>query len=356
MSTLVDSPLSDAELAAVAGVLRGAGTPVSGPLSARLIAGGRSNLTYRLADEVSGAAWVMRTPPRAGRTPSAHDVAREWRIVSALDGAPGRPVPVPSAVAVCEDESLIGLPFAVCGFVEGVTVQSRADLEALDASVREAAVAALVATLAALHAVEPASVGLGDLGRPDGYAARQLRRWGGQWDLVGAGAPDAVRADAARLVAALGEALPRQAASGLVHGDYRIDNTLLRLGTVEAPATQVAAVVDWELSTLGDPVADVAMMAVYRLPAFDLVMGEPTAWTSDLLPDVDALAEAYEAAGGARLVDWDAHLALACLKIAVIAAGIEHRHRAAGGHPDDVTARAGQAVGPYLAEGLARLT
>ena len=350
MSAVAAVPeLSTADLDAVAGVIADAGTAVSGPLTARLIAGGRSNLTYRLGD-AAGAAWVMRTPPRAGRTPSAHDVAREWRIVAGLGASS---VPVPPAVALCEDESLLGVPFAVCGFVEGVTVQSREHLEGLDAAQRDAAVEALVSTLAALHRVVPDEVGLGGLGRPDGYAVRQLKRWSGQWDIVGAAFPEAVRDDAVRLAQGLADAPPRQAATGVVHGDYRIDNTLLRLG--EDSSAQVAAVVDWELSTLGDPVADVAMMSVYRHPYFDLVMGEPTAWTSDLLPDVPALAAAYEAAGGVELVDWEAHLALACFKIAVIAAGIDHRHRAGASAGSDAAARAGEAVGPYLAEGLAHL-
>lgn len=342
--------LGAADLDAVAGVLRASGTAVDGALTSCLIAGGRSNLTYRLSD-AAGAAWVMRTPPRAGRTPSAHDVAREWRIVAGLGSSP---VPVPPAVALCEDESLLGVPFAVCGFVEGVTVQSREHLEGLDAAQRDAAVAALVSTLAALHRVVPDEVGLGGLGRPDGYAARQLRRWSGQWEIVGSAFPEAVRDDAVRLAQRLADALPRQAATGVVHGDYRIDNTLLALGSSAASA-RVAAVVDWELSTLGDPVADVAMMSVYRHPHFDLVMGEPTAWTSDLLPDVPGLAAAYEAAGGVALVDWEAHLALACFKIAVIAAGIDHRHRAGASAGGDAAARAGEAVGPYLAEGLAHL-
>lgn len=353
--------LTEGELAAVAEVMAGAGAAPAGPLSARLIAGGRSNLTFRLDDGVS--AWVLRTPPRAGRTPSAHDVAREFRVTSALAGSG---VPVPPAVVLCEDESVLGGPFAVAGFVPGRTVQTAAQLEELDDATVDGVVAALASTLAALHHVDHVAVGLERFGRPDAYAARQLARWAGQWEIVGAGAEESVRASAAALVAALGDRLPRQAATGIVHGDYRIDNTLLSLGDpapVPAPgqpggrsvgSPSVAAVVDWELSTIGDPVADVAMMCVYRNAALDLVIGEPTAWTSPRLPDAAGLAAAYEAAGGVPLVDLDEHLALGHLKLAVIAAGIDHRHRA-GATSGPGFDTAGQAVPVLLEAGLAVL-
>lgn len=337
--------LSPAELVGVARELEAAGVPLQGPLSARLVAGGRSNLTFLLTDGVD--RWVLRTPPRAGRTPSAHDVARELRVTSALAHTD---VPVPPAVLLCEDESVLGGPFAVAGFVEGETVQTAAQLDALPADVVSGAVAALATTLAALHRVDHVAVGLERFGRPDGYAERQLRRWAGQWGIVGTAVPSDVAAAAAALVSALGDRLPRQASTGIVHGDYRIDNTLLDLtGT-----PRVAAVVDWELSTIGDPVADVAMMCVYRHPALDLVIGEPTAWTSARLPDAAGLAAAYEAAGGVPLVDLDEHLALGYLKLAVIAAGIDHRFRA-GGTSGPGFDTAAQAVAPLLDAGLAVL-
>lgn len=338
--------LTAAELAAVAEVMAGAGAAPAGPLSARLIAGGRSNLTFRLDD--GSSAWVLRTPPRAGRTPSAHDVARELRVTSALAGTG---VPVPPAVVLCEDESLIGGPFAVAGFVPGRTIQTAAQLAELDSTTVDGVVAALASTLAALHHVDHVAVGLERFGRPDAYAARQLARWAGQWEIVGAEADPSVRALADTLVGALGDRLPRQAATGIVHGDYRIDNTLLSLDGSPAVPPSVAAVVDWELSTIGDPVADVAMMCVYRNPALDLVIGEPTAWTSPRLPDAAGLAAAYEAAGGVALVDLDEHLALGHLKLAVIAAGIDHRHRA-GATSGPGFDTAGQAVAVLLEAGL----
>lgn len=343
------SDLTVAELEAVAGVMSAAGVPLDGPLSSRLIAGGRSNLTFRLED--GSSAWVLRTPPRAGRTPSAHDVAREFRVTSALGPSD---VPVPPAVALCEDESLIGGPFAVAEFVTGATVQTVGQLDALvderGDHVVGGVVTALCSTLASLHRVDHVAVGLERFGRPDGYAARQLKRWAGQWDIVGTTFEPSVAASATALVAALEDRLPRQEATGVVHGDYRIDNALLALDG----SPSVAAVVDWELSTIGDPVADVAMMCVYRHPVLDLIIGEPTAWTSPRLPDAPGLAAAYESAGGVPLVDLDEHLALGYLKLAVIAAGIDHRFRA-GATSGPGFDTAGQAVPVLLEEGLAVL-
>jgi len=333
--------LSDEELVAVAARLREAGTQPAGALRSRLIAGGRSNLTYRLEDGLS--VWVLRMPPRVGRTPSAHDVAREYRVTSAL-GAAG--VPVARPVVLCEDESVLGAPFAVADFVEGLTVQSRQDLDQLDDSTLTSTTAQLVETLVAVHSVDHVAVGLERFGRPDAYAQRQLHRWSGQWEIVG---HPSLAGQAGELGRRLAAAQFDQRSTGVVHGDYRIDNTILDLDAPEGP--RVAAVVDWELSTIGDPVADVALMCVYRHPALDLVLGLPSAWTSDRLPAPDRLAAAYEAAGGVPLVDWDQHLALGYFKLAVIAAGIDHRFRAGAAHGSGFDTAA-QAVAPLLDAGL----
>lgn len=330
------SALTEPEVAAIAAVLVRAGVDVRGPLSAARIAGGRSNLTYRLDDGTQ--RWVLRMPPRHGRTPSAHDVAREFRVTAALRHSD---VPVAQAVALCEDEAVLGAPFAVAAFVDGRAVQSRDELDEVPDDALDHLVDRLVQTLAALHRVDHVAVGLERFGRPDGYAARQLSRWAGQWELVGLPGLDPL---AQQVITTLGDALPAQRTTAVVHGDFRIDNTLL---TDLGRTPQVAAVVDWELSTIGDPVADVAMMCAYRDPAFDLIVGEPSAWTSTRLPDAAALAGRYEAAGGAPLVDWSAHLALANLKVAVIAAGIDHRFRAGSGSGPGFDS-AGSAVEVFL--------
>lgn len=321
--------LSTDELAAVADAMTGAGVAPAAPLAARALKGGRSNLTFVLTD--GQASWVLRMPPRAGRTPSAHDVAREFRVTSALSGTA---VPVARPVVLVEDDSALGGPFAVAEFVTGRTVQSGADLDDLDDATVAAAIGRLVEVLAALHAVDHVAVGLERFGRPDAYFERQLARWTGQWALVAA---EDVRADGEQIAARLAERVPAQRFTGIVHGDYRMDNTLLELSP---GAARVAAVVDWELSTIGDPVADVAMMCAYRDPVFDYIVGEPSAWTSDRLPDAATLAGMYEAAGGVALADFETHLALAYFKVAAIAAGIDHRrrHGAASGPGFDTAA------------------
>lgn len=337
--------LTPEELGHVARVMAEAGTPPRGELRATLIAGGRSNLTFKLEDDAD--AWVMRTPPRAGRTPSAHDVAREYRVVAALGPTE---VPVARAVALYEEEDLLGGAFAICEFVDGGAVQTQEQLAAWDDAQVAASVDALTSTLAALHRVDHVAIGLERFGRPDAYAERQLKRWSGQWEIVGEAFPDAVRALAEQLAGRLGDRLPEQRAVGIVHGDYRLDNTLVK---ADADGVRVAAVVDWELCTIGDPAADVANMCVYRDPAFDLIIGTTCAWTSDRLPDVPALAAAYEAAGGVTLHEFEQHLALAYYKLAVIAAGIDHRYRAGAAHGDGFDT-AGEAVAPLLEGGLAR--
>jgi aminoglycoside phosphotransferase (APT) family kinase protein len=334
--------LTDADLAAVSAQLSAAGVSHT-DLSATLIAGGRSNLTYVLTD--GSKRWVLRTPPRWGRTPSAHDVGREYRVTSAL--AAHSAVPVARPVLICEDEHVLGVPFTVVEFVAGSAVRTRSDLDRLDDDTVAQVTRSLVQTLAELHRVDHIDAGLEGFGRPDGYAGRQLRRWAGQWELVGSQRPDA-----AELVARLSAAVPDQQCVAVVHGDYRIDNTLLRLDRGGSGGPQLVAVVDWELSTLGDPVADVAMMVAYRDPAFDLVLGEPSAWSSPRLPSRETLLALYESSGGADLADWRFHLALAFFKVAVIAAGINHRSRAA--HRGDVVpdATVGQAVPRFLELGL----
>jgi aminoglycoside phosphotransferase (APT) family kinase protein len=329
--------LTEQDLRSVAATMADAGVAPTGPLTASLIAGGRSNLTFRLTDGSSD--WVLRTPPRAGRTPSAHDVGREFRVTSALGATE---VPVPRAVVLYEDDDLLGGPFWVAEFAEGSVIQSRVDLDALDDVAVAAVSQRLVEALALIHRVDHVAVGLERFGRPDAYASRQLRRWVGQWELVGDRRLDGL---ASEVSGSLAEHLPEQQSAGIVHGDFRIDNTLLALDEPGAP--RVTAVVDWELSTIGDPVADVATMLAYRHPAFDLIMGAPSAWTSPRLSDPRTLAAAYLAAGGQPLVDLNLHLALAHYKIAVIAAGIAHRHRAGSGTGAGFET-AGSAVEPFL--------
>ncbi|WP_040830069.1 phosphotransferase family protein [Nocardia jiangxiensis] len=329
----------------IAELMRTAGVEVGAPLHCTQIAGGRSNLTYRLSD--GRASWVVRMPPRAGRTPSAHDVAREFRVMKALSDTD---VPVARPILLCEDERVIGLPFTVVDFVYGTSVQSQVDLAALDDTTTASAIRAVVETLASLHRVDHAAVGLDSFGRASGYADRQLRRWGSQWELVSPAVPH-LDSLAAAIRNRLAAAVPDQTRSSIVHGDYRIDNTMLEL---QSSPVRVAAVLDWELSTIGDPIADVAMMCAYRHPALDLIMGFPSAWTSARLPSPEALLARYELSGGASITNWEFHLSLAYFKIAVIAAGIDHRYRA-GAVTGDGFRDAVSAVAPLLEQSLETL-
>ncbi|HUO37522.1 MAG TPA: phosphotransferase family protein, partial [Mycobacterium sp.] len=311
--------LSGLDLAALARHLDSAGVEQSGDLRAELISGGRSNLTFLVSDDES--RWVLRRPPLHGLTPSAHDVAREYRVVAALSHTA---VPVARPVTLCEDDSVLGAPFAVVEYVPGQVVRSAGQLAALgDSAVIHGCVEALVRVLATLHSIDPAAVGLADFGRPEGYLDRQIRRWGGQWDLVKL-ADDPRDNDVARLRSLLAEAVPHGGRASIVHGDYRIDNTIL---DADDPSV-VRAVVDWELSTLGDPLSDTALMCVYRDPSMDLIIDMPAAWTSPLLPTADELAHRYsELSGGQELSHWPFYMALAYFKRAIIAAGIDFRGR-----------------------------
>jgi aminoglycoside phosphotransferase (APT) family kinase protein len=334
--------LAGLDLTALDRYLQQQGIPRSGQLRAALISGGRSNLTFEIRDAAS--AWVLRRPPMHGLTPSAHDMAREYKVVAALADTS---VPVAPPVILCDDESVLGAPFAIVEFVEGRIVRTRDELEALGGpDAIDRCVNALIRVLADLHAVDPASVGLADFGRPDGYLERQVRRWGGQWQYVRS-QDDPRDGDVHRLHSALAQAVPRESGASVVHGDYRIDNTII---DAEDPAT-VRAVVDWEMSTLGDPISDVALMCIYRDPAMDSIVNLPAAWTSPMLPSADELAQRYSAMSGRQLEHWPFYMALAYFKLAIIAAGVDFRDRLAAGEdaPPDWT---GEVVSPLIAAGL----
>ena len=288
------------------------------PLRLRQLPGGRSNLTFRVTD-AAGADWVLRRPPLHGVLPSAHDMGREHRVIAALAGTP---VPVPAAVGLCQDPAVTGAPFYVMGYVEGVVPRDEATVAAsLDEPARAAAAGSLVDALVALHRVDPDRVGLGDLGRRSGYLQRQLARWRGQLEQVRTRPLPALEEVHRRLAAGL----PAQAGPArIVHGDFRLDNVVL------SPAGQVLAVLDWELCTLGDPLADLGLLLVYWAEPGDRtpVLGAaPTAMPG--FPGRDAVARAYAARSGRDLAELDAYVAFACWKLAVILEGVVARH--AGG-------------------------
>ncbi|MFC5993510.1 phosphotransferase family protein [Pseudonocardia hispaniensis] len=316
--------------------------PGAGQLRAELLSGGRSNLTYLLTD--GRCSWVLRRPPLGGLTPSAHDMGREYRVVAALRDTG---VPVAHAVAQCDDPSVIGTPFAVVTYVSGRVLRTQADLDAFgDADVIRCATA-LIDTLVALHAIDPNAIGLGDFGRAKGYLGRQVRRWYDQWTRVATRDMPDIETLHSRLAASI----PQESEARIVHGDFRVDNTILD----PADIGTVRAVVDWEMATLGDPMADLALHLVYRDPAFDPVLGGGgAAATSPRMPAADDLVQRYAVASGRRVANLPFALALGYFKIAVIAEGIHARHLA--GHTvgtgfDSV----GEAVPALAAAGLAAL-
>lgn len=337
--------LDGLELAALDGYLRSLDIPRTGELRGEFISGGRSNLTFRVYDEAT--SWLVRRPPLHGLTPSAHDMAREFKVVAALRDTA---VPVARAIALCEDDTVLGAPFQIVEYVEGQVVRRRSQLEALGRRAIDGCVDSLIRVLVDLHSIDPASVGLADFGKPDGYLERQVRRWGSQWDLVRL-PEDRRDDDVARLHSALQQAIPQQSRTAIVHGDYRIDNTILD----NDDPTIVRAVVDWELSTLGDPISDAALMCVYRDPALDLIIDTQAAWTSPLLPSADELADRYSLVSGQPLGQWEFYMALAYFKLAIIAAGIDFRRRMSEQAEGQASDDAPEVVAPLISRGLAEI-
>ncbi|MDQ0814304.1 aminoglycoside phosphotransferase (APT) family kinase protein [Streptomyces sp. B3I7] len=287
---------------------------VHGPLTGRLIEGGRSNLTYAVFDGTT--KWVVRRPPLGHVLATAHDMRREHRVISALHPTA---VPVPRPVLLCEDpgnEAAPGAPFYVMEFVEGTPYRTADQLAPLGPERTRAALLGLVDTLVELHAVDPAAVGLADFGRPEGFLDRQLRRWGKQLDA--SRNRDLPGID--ELHAALGRRLPHSPAPAVVHGDYRLDNVLL------GDDDRITAILDWEMSTLGDPLTDLGLLAMYSVP-----LGLPdspvsTTATAPGHPSPAELVERYAARSGRDVsaVSW--YTAFAWFKLAVILEGIHYRY------------------------------
>jgi aminoglycoside phosphotransferase (APT) family kinase protein len=297
----------------------GANVPgVEPPLAFERIAGGHSNLTYRVGD-AAGASWALRRPPLGKRLGSAHDMGREFKVVSAL----GRTeVPVAPVVGLCEDDSVNGAPFYVMEFVAGPVLRGLAEAEIFPEEERRREIGLRVAdTLVAIHAVDPDAVGLGDLGRKEDYVARQLRRWQGQWEKSKTRELPAID----RVHDRLAERTPEQGPATIVHGDYRLDNMIL------TAAGEVAAVVDWELCTLGDPLADVGLLMAYwpRRDGEPIALGQP-ANLAPGFPTQEELAARYAERSGRDLSDLDFYVALGYWKLAIILEGVYARYVAGG--------------------------
>jgi aminoglycoside phosphotransferase (APT) family kinase protein len=281
-------------------------------VSARLVTGGRSNLTYVIAC-ADGAPIVLRRPPAGRWDAGAHDVLREHRILTALHQTS---VPVPAPLGACRDPAVIGAPFYVMEHVDGEVLDSEQRAEAYSPRQRWRLGTELVEVLAGLHALSPNDAGLGDLSPPGAYAERQLRRWSRLWDGQSTRDLPAVREAIRRLHAAL----PAAGERALVHHDYRLGNVITADG-------RIRAVLDWELAALGDPAADLGYLAARTsVPAAALgPLGEPLRLPG--FPSFDQLVGRYEQVTGRRVSGLGFHRALAALRWTVIAEGIYLRFR-----------------------------
>jgi len=335
-------PVPGLDLAAVLGWLDGeAPGLLRGSVGAELIAGGRSNLTYLLTSDSDGDAptrLVLRRPPLGHVLATAHDMGREARAMRALAGTA---VPVPTVHAWCQDPAVTGAPFYVMSYVDGLVVRGRRALAGLDADGRSRLARAMVEVLADLHRLDVEAIGLGDWDRP-GYLSRQLRRWSAQLDASHSRELAGIDELRRRLEAGL----PSSQRSALVHGDYRLDNLVLDpavggTGAARSSAPEqagsssaagvVLAVLDWEMSTVGDPLADLGLLTAY----WD-GLGSMTGTGFDVIgpaagfPDGRRLTDWYAARSDLRLDDLSWYVAFSYFKIAVIFEGIHYRYVTGG--------------------------
>lgn len=294
---------------------------LTAPLAFSFISGGRSNLTYRV-DDASGRSLVLRRPPMGNVLATAHDMSREWRVMSALQDTP---VPVPVTLALCQDPAVTGADFYVMEHVEGHVVATVADAEVLSGPARQTAGYELVRVMAMLHEVEPEAVGLTGFGRRDSYLQRQLYRWQRQLDASRSRELPAVDELSARLSAAL----PPQQRTSIVHGDFRLGNTIVD------DAGHLQAVLDWELCTLGDPLADLGwLLSSWAQPGESASsMASPS--VAGGFPDRDELAAAYGTSSGLDLGDLEYYIAFAHWRSICISEGVYSRYRAGVMGDDD---------------------
>ncbi len=313
--TTTGEPVEGLDLPALTAWLQEAIPELRPPLRASLIAGGQSNLTYGVRD-AGELALVIRRPPLGDVLESAHDVAREHRIIAGLAGSG---VPVPVTYGVCTDRDVIGAPFYAMELVEGLIIRNADEAQRLlPEAVRPVVSETFVDALAALHLVDPVAQGLGELSRHDAYVERQLRRMFRQFQASATRPVPAIEAAHERLAARV----PAQQRTSFVHGDYRIDNVVLR------PDGSIAAILDWELCTLGDPLADLGMtLTSWRHPGEDishLLSGSPSQ-APGFSPRAEIVAR-YAERTGLDLSDLPYYVALGSWKLACIAEGIHARY------------------------------
>ncbi|NMO02919.1 phosphotransferase family protein [Gordonia sp. TBRC 11910] len=314
--------------------------PGSSPAAEQLV-GGRSNLTYVISD--SARRWVLRRPPLGHVLATAHDVAREYRVLHALADSP---LPVPRTFLLCTDEQILGAPFYLMEWVDGIAYRSAGQLDAIGTERTQAVALRMIDHLADLHSLHPGELGLADLGRPEGFLLRQVRRWHSQLQASRSRDLDGVD----ELYDRLRARTPDRTSASLIHGDYKLDNLLF------TDDDEVAAVLDWEMSTLGDPLTDLALL-VSRSPDQSVGHGRHNpfdATSARGYPTSTDIVERYARRCDRDLDELDWYVALAHYKRAAILEGIYYRHlrqQTVGAGFDT----AGDLVAPAIAAGLAAL-
>ncbi len=286
---------------------------LEGPYDFSLIEGGRSNLTYMVTDR-NGRRFVLRRPPLGHVLATAHDMGREHKIISAVGTTD---VPVPQTLGLCSDDAVNQAPFYVMDFVDGVVLDSPEKGAELSVKQREAVAFNLVDVMADLHAVDVDAVGLGDLARREGYVERQVRRWTRQW--ADSRTRDLAAIDeVAELLAA---SIPEQQSVSIAHGDYRLGNCLTDLEN-----NRIAAVLDWELCTLGDPLADLGYLGVYWADPEGNGQRSNDPTGAGQFPPYEQLVERYAARTGRDVSNIPYYVAFSAFRLAVISEGVYARY------------------------------
>ena len=291
------------------------GGAVDAPLHFRQIPGGRSNLTFEVTD-ASGRRWALRRPPTGHVLPSAHDMVREHLIMSALGETD---VPVPTMTGLCTDHEVTGTDFFVMEWVDGHVVRTAKEARGFELDIRHTMAHSVIDNMAKIHQVDIDEVGLGNFAKRTGYLERQLRRWKGQVDATESHPPSVI----GEAFDEISARLPTDSLTRLVHGDYRLDNTIVDNDG------NVIAVLDWELTTLGDPLADVgAMLCYWARPNDDVVALTDPPTLADGFLERDEVIARYEREIGRPIGDVGFYHAFATWRLACILHGVVDRYRA----------------------------